>query len=91
MRCYSSYKNSSIEWLGEIPAHWDISKLKWVANVVLGKMLEEKMPANVESAGYTQERYLKSKNVGWLELFVNENEVERMWFSQREKDMYLLI
>lgn len=90
MKRYSSYKDSGIDWLGKIPAHWEISKLKWVASVVLGKMLEEKKPANVESAGYTLERYLKSKNVGWLELFVNDNDVERMWFSQREKDMYLL-
>ena len=90
MSRYSSYRYSGIEWLGEIPAHWEISKLKWVASVVLGKMLEEKMPQNVESAGYTLECYLKSKNIGWLELFVNENDVEQMRFSQREKDMYLL-
>jgi len=90
MERYLAYKNSGIDWLGEIPTHWEIAKLKWVASIVLGKMLEDKMPSNVESADYTLERYLKSKNVGWLELFVNDNELERMWFSRREKDMYLL-
>ena len=25
---YSSYKDSGVEWLGEIPEHWEIDKLK---------------------------------------------------------------
>jgi type I restriction enzyme S subunit len=27
---YSSYKNSGVEWLGEIPEHWEIIKLKFL-------------------------------------------------------------
>lgn len=30
---YSEYKDSSSKWLGEIPNHWDIKKLKFVAIV----------------------------------------------------------
>ena len=26
---YESYKDSGVEWLGEVPAHWTISKFKW--------------------------------------------------------------
>ncbi len=26
---YERYKDSGVEWLGEIPAHWDIDRLKW--------------------------------------------------------------
>lgn len=28
MKSYFSYKDSGIEWLGEIPAHWEIERLK---------------------------------------------------------------
>ncbi len=28
---YPAYKNSGIEWLGEIPAHWDVKRLKFIA------------------------------------------------------------
>jgi type I restriction enzyme S subunit len=28
---YPKYKDSDIEWLGEIPEHWDIQKLKYIA------------------------------------------------------------
>lgn len=35
---YSRYKDSGVEWLGEIPAHWDIRRLKLVANVQLSNV-----------------------------------------------------
>lgn len=31
---YSAYKNSGVEWLGEIPEHWEILKLKQIADFV---------------------------------------------------------
>ncbi|MCP2038172.1 restriction endonuclease subunit S [Chryseobacterium sp. HSC-36S06] len=30
MKKYDSYKDSGVKWLGEIPAHWDLQKLKWI-------------------------------------------------------------
>ena len=30
-RPYPAYKDSGVEWLGEIPAHWDVKRLKHVA------------------------------------------------------------
>ncbi|MCP4403447.1 MAG: restriction endonuclease subunit S [bacterium] len=33
MKSYEKYKNSGIEWLGEIPEHWDVKKLKHVARI----------------------------------------------------------
>ena len=29
MKRYSQYKDSGVEWIGEIPKHWSISKLAW--------------------------------------------------------------
>src|SRR5690606_36565646 len=33
---YPAYKDSGVEWLGEIPAHWDVKRLKRVFRVVNG-------------------------------------------------------
>lgn len=37
---YSSYKESRIEWLGEVPEHWEIKKLKFVSLVIMGQSPE---------------------------------------------------
>ncbi|KXK40844.1 MAG: restriction modification system DNA specificity domain-containing protein [Bacteroidetes bacterium OLB9] len=33
---YEKYKNSGIPWLGEIPEHWEASKIKWLTPVKRG-------------------------------------------------------
>ena len=30
---YPAYKDSGVEWLGEIPAHWEVKRLKTLAAV----------------------------------------------------------
>jgi len=32
-RCYSRYKASGIEWLREIPAHWQTKRLRFVCQM----------------------------------------------------------
>jgi type I restriction enzyme, S subunit len=32
-RPYPAYKDSGVEWLGKIPAHWEVQKLKYVSSV----------------------------------------------------------
>lgn len=39
MKQYEKYKHSEIEWIGEIPAHWDKSRLKWVCRFEYGESL----------------------------------------------------
>ncbi|QCQ22085.1 restriction endonuclease subunit S [Desulfoglaeba alkanexedens] len=34
---YPAYKPSGIEWLGEIPEYWEVKRLKFVANTVMGQ------------------------------------------------------
>jgi restriction endonuclease S subunit len=34
---YESYKDSGIEWIGEIPEHWEVKKLKYIASVNMGQ------------------------------------------------------
>ncbi|EAH7701322.1 restriction endonuclease subunit S [Campylobacter upsaliensis] len=75
------FKNSGIAYLGLIPHHWEIKKLKYVGKVVLGKML-----CNEHQKGYSHCYYLKSKNLQWLNVEVSQ--IEKMWFSEYEKSLY---
>jgi len=34
MQAYSEYKNSDVDWLGEIPTGWELSRLKFVTKIV---------------------------------------------------------
>lgn len=34
---YPKYKDSAVEWLGEVPEHWEISKLKYIATINMGQ------------------------------------------------------
>lgn len=36
MRKYDSYKDSGVEWLGEVPEHWEISRLKNLGRAIIG-------------------------------------------------------
>ncbi|KAF3982699.1 MAG: restriction endonuclease subunit S [Methylococcales symbiont of Hymedesmia sp. n. MRB-2018] len=74
---------SGIEWLGDIPESWEVKPLKYIANVVLGKML-----CNEDKGNYFKKPYLKSKNIQWLNADVTD--VEEMWFSEKEMEIYRL-
>ena len=39
-------KNSSIEWLGDVPEHWEVRKLKYVANFKSGEMITSESITN---------------------------------------------
>ena len=82
-------KQSGVEWIGDVPKHWEVCKLKHYSQVVLGKMLMTSPPKDSEGL-YTLEKYLKSKNVGWLQLFLDEDNIDEMWFNQYEKSIYKL-
>jgi type I restriction enzyme S subunit len=71
-------KDSGIEWLGEVPEHWEVQRLKNVANVVLGKML------TTEAKGGDGEfkPYLRSNNVQWITPDLRD--VREMWIAKTE-------
>ncbi|WP_428000142.1 restriction endonuclease subunit S [Acidovorax sp.] len=33
---YPEYKDSGVEWLGEVPEHWDVKPIKWLSPVLRG-------------------------------------------------------
>ena len=89
MKKYDEYKDSGVAWIGDVPKHWEVGKLKHCSHIVLGKMLMTSPPKGSEGS-YTLEKYLKSKNVGWLQLFLEEDNIDEMWFNQYEKSIYKL-
>lgn len=75
-----SLRPSGIDWLGEVPVHWEVQRLKNVADVVLGKML------TTEAKGSQGEfkPYLRSTNVQWTAPDVRD--VKEMWISRSEME-----
>ena len=37
MKTYEAYKDSGIEWIGEIPVHWELKKLKYSFYLIMGQ------------------------------------------------------
>ena len=70
-------KDSGVEWIGEIPSHWDILPLKYFGKVTLGKMLTSE-----DQGGYSLKPYLRSTNI--QKERVDVSDVNEMWFSVSE-------
>ena len=75
-------KDSGIDWLGHIPAHWEVKRLKNGFEVRLGKMLQPE-PATEKD---TLEPYLRAANVLWEGVDITD--IKEMWFSPDEKNLY---
>lgn len=67
-------KNSGVEWLGAVPAHWSVCALNYRYEVALGKMLDEK-----KISGDFLAPYLRNVDVQWDR--VNTTDLPKMDFS----------
>ncbi len=76
---YPEYKDSGVEWLGEVPAHWTVAPLKRGFSVTLGKMLQP------DSSGPDDELvpYLRAANIQWTGVDVSD--IKQMWLSPRDR------
>jgi len=36
-QAYPEYKESGVEWLGEIPKHWELKKIKFISKINMGQ------------------------------------------------------
>jgi len=52
MNRYDSYKDSGVEWIGEIPKHWINSRLKYVSEIVTGNTPPTKDEDNYEGGEF---------------------------------------
>ena len=76
-------KDSGVEWIGEVPEEWKVSRIGHDYNVTLGKMLDSK-----EYDQYEMNNYLCAANIKWSG--VNTSINKKMKFSSSEKPLYLL-
>lgn len=78
---YLKYKDSGIEWLGEVPTHWPVAKLCYRFEVVLGKMLDEK-----KISGDHLAPYLRNTDVQWGR--INTEQLPQMDFDPEDRIKY---
>ena len=78
LQVYPAYKSSGVDWLGDVPAHWEVTATKRHYAIQLGKMLQSvpKRPEDVEVP------YLKALHVQWFDVLTSD--VPTMWASHRE-------
>lgn len=74
-------KDSGVEWLGEVPEHWDVAKLSFKYEVLLGKMLDDK-----KITGKYLGHYLRNTDVQWDQ--INTEELPTMDFKLEERERY---
>ncbi len=80
---YPERKDSGIDWLGEIPQHWEVAPVYARYEVALGKMLDAK-----RVTGEHPGRYLRNVDVQWNR--VETEDLPRMDFTPSERERYLL-
>ena len=75
-------KDSGVEWIGEIPAEWGISRVGLHHRIILGKML----CSEPVDGSYSLEKYLCAADVHFTG--VSLESLKTMWFSPTEKAQY---
>lgn len=70
-------RDSGIDWLGKVPEHWEVKKLKYCASITLGKML-----TNEDGGKMFYKPYLRAANINWYHPDVSD--IKHMWFSDWE-------
>ncbi|MBX3480601.1 MAG: restriction endonuclease subunit S [Caulobacter sp.] len=76
-------KDSGVEWLGEVPAHWEVAPLSYRYEVQLGRMLNE-----ARSSGDSMRPYLRVFDVQWGA--INVLDLPQMNFPSDARSTYRL-
>ena len=63
MKAYNSYKDSEVEWIGEIPSHWRKSRFKFVSDLFTGNSLNDSQKLKYESDNQNDIPYVSSKDI----------------------------
>jgi type I restriction enzyme S subunit len=79
-------RDSGIAWLGEIPAHWEVSTVGRHFGVELGKMLNR---SSEDGTGMVKP-YVRAANVHWNGVDLNNAGVNEMEFSSAQLERYRL-
>ena len=80
---YPAYQPSGVEWLGDVPAHWEVAALRHRYSQCLGKMLDSKRITGNHSLPY-----LRNVDVQWDQ--INIEDLPTMDIAPDEYDRYTL-
>ena len=78
LKPYQAMKVSGVEWLGDVPAHWDVAMVKQNYTIQLGKMLQN----GPNALDDIEIPYLKAQHVQWFH--VRTTDAPKMWASQTD-------
>lgn len=81
---YLSYKDSGVEWIGEVPEHWTVQPVKHLYSARLGKMVQPQSKNDED----VLVPYHRAQTVQWER--IEHDQVEPMWVSPSEIDSYSL-
>ena len=73
-------KPSGVEWMGDVPEHWDIASVGFRYSVKLGKMLDEK-----QITGQHLKPYLRNVDVQWDSINTEDLPMMDFPFDQQER------
>jgi len=54
-KTYDEYKGSEVEWIGEIPSHWELIEIKRVAKIITGNTPKK-----------SNNKYYKNGYIDWI-------------------------
>jgi type I restriction enzyme S subunit len=79
---YSEYKDSGVEWLGKVPSHWAMKRLRYVAavkNSNVDKKTYDEQPV-IRLCNYTDVYYNEfiSNDMSFMEATASEAEIREM-------------
>ena len=75
-------KPSGVEWLGDVPEHWEVVPVKRHYDVRLGRVLQ----ADPKHPSDRQVAYLKARHVQWFE--IHATDLPRMWASPDDMEYF---
>ena len=88
---YPDYKDSGIEWLGEIPAHWEVKRLKSFADVQISNVDKktEDGQVNVELCNYVDVYYNEGIHSGLQFMKATATSEQKQKFALRTGDVLI--
>ena len=96
MKRYKTYKDSGVEWIGKVPEHWEIKRLKNIGNLYSGlsgksgkdfeKIPKENFKPFINFTNVANNKYIVSDNFGYV--LINENENQNL---VKKDDLFFLM
>lgn len=82
MKPYLAYKDSGIEWIGKIPEHWDIKKLKYLVSSVPNSFVDGPFGSNLKNEEYQDSGIplIQLNNIG-----IGKHLIQNLKFVSKEK------